>query len=138
MTKEQLLEAIGNSSSINGVIRYLGLNKSSATYNQIRKKIEVYGITPTFKVKENKRYSFDDIFCEGSTYDRKDVRNKVIKEKIIPYKCSECSISDWNGNPISLQLDHINGINNDNRVNNLRFLCPNCHSQTSTWGNRRV
>lgn len=49
--------------------------------------------------------------------------------------CAECGISgDWNGKPLTLQLDHINGKHSDNRIENLRILCPNCHSQTSTWG----
>jgi 5-methylcytosine-specific restriction endonuclease McrA len=76
----------------------------------------------------------NEIFNENSTYERKDLRKKIINENILEYKCSACGISDWLGNPLSLQLDHINGINNDNRIENLRFLCPNCHTQTPTWG----
>ncbi|MGB2240169.1 MAG: HNH endonuclease [Pseudomonadales bacterium] len=53
------------------------------------------------------------------------------------YNCSSCGIGDeWNGKPITLQLDHINGVNNDHRLDNLRMLCPNCHSQTDTWCGR--
>ena len=44
----------------------------------------------------------------------------------------------WNGIPLVLQLDHINGINNDNRIENLRFLCPNCHSQTTTFSGKHA
>ena len=136
-TKKQLEEAINNSSSISDVIKFLGLNKSSGTYKTIRNKIELWGIKPRFAVKVNKTYTHEDIFCDNSTYDRKDLRKKVIKENIIEYKCSECGIIDWNNRPLSLQLDHINGKNNDNRIINLRFLCPNCHSQTETWGNKK-
>ena len=49
------------------------------------------------------------------------------------YECSECGLSSWRDRPLSLHLDHINGVNNDNRFENLRFLCPNCHSQTATY-----
>ena len=52
------------------------------------------------------------------------------------YKCEICGISEWQGKELSLQLDHINGINNDNRIENLRLLCPNCHSQTETFSGR--
>lgn len=49
------------------------------------------------------------------------------------YKCEICNISEWQNKPLVLQVDHINGIHNDNRVENLRFICPNCHSQTETF-----
>ena len=50
----------------------------------------------------------------------------------------ECGISEWLGNPLALQLDHINGVNNDHRLTNLRFLCPNCHSQTDTYAGKNM
>jgi 5-methylcytosine-specific restriction endonuclease McrA len=52
------------------------------------------------------------------------------------YECAECRISRWLDKPLVLHLDHINGIHSDNRLENLRLLCPNCHSQTDTYGNR--
>jgi 5-methylcytosine-specific restriction endonuclease McrA len=62
---------------------------------------------------------------------------RVLKENVIKYQCAECGMFDkWNGKKIILQLDHINGVNNDNRVENLRFLCPNCHSQTKTYSGK--
>ena len=55
------------------------------------------------------------------------------------YMCSvvECGISEWHGNKITLDVDHIDGDNKNNKGDNLRFLCPNCHRQTPTWGNKR-
>ena len=50
------------------------------------------------------------------------------------YKCSCCGISEWNGKPIVLQIDHIDGNNKNDRIENYRYLCPNCHTQTDTWG----
>src|SRR5437763_16057938 len=54
----------------------------------------------------------------------------------VRHECSQCGITHWQGMPLVLHLDHINGINNDNRIENLRLLCPNCHSQTDTYGRR--
>ena len=54
------------------------------------------------------------------------------------YKCSCCGITEWNDKPLALQMDHIDGNNTNNVVENLRWLCPNCHTQTDTWGVRNV
>lgn len=53
------------------------------------------------------------------------------------YKCSSCKVDSWNGKYIALDVDHIDGDNQNHSVENLRFLCPNCHRQTTTWGNQR-
>jgi Zn finger protein HypA/HybF involved in hydrogenase expression len=60
------------------------------------------------------------------------MRNFIIRER--GEKCEECGIEDWNGNPLSFHIDHINGNRTDNRYDNLKVLCPNCHSQTETFG----
>ena len=65
---------------------------------------------------------------------RASVRKAILEQNLIEYKCSVCGLQDeWNGSKISLHLDHINGENGDHRLENLRFLCPNCHSQTQTY-----
>jgi 5-methylcytosine-specific restriction endonuclease McrA len=70
-------------------------------------------------------------------YPTDKLKKRLISENYLNKICTECGITDsWNGKPIVLHLDHINGTNNDHRLENLRLLCPNCHSQTDTWCGR--
>ena len=68
-----------------------------------------------------------------NTFQTYKLKQRLLKERIIENKCIECGITEWNGKIINMHLDHINGINNDHRLENLRMLCPNCHSQTDTY-----
>jgi len=75
------------------------------------------------------------ILVENSTYTyNQPLKIKLMEEGLLTNMCSICNIlPDWNGEKLVLQLDHINGTSNDNRIENLRMLCPNCHSQTDTF-----
>jgi 5-methylcytosine-specific restriction endonuclease McrA len=80
--------------------------------------------------------SNDVIFVEHSKYTNELVKGRILKDSLIVYQCMICKIKEWQNENIVLELDHINGVNNDNRLTNLRFLCPNCHSQTLTYKGR--
>lgn len=75
----------------------------------------------------------DEILVYPSTYQSNKLRIRLIKEKVFEPYCFVCERDTWLGNPIPLELDHINGDNSDNRLQNLRFLCPNCHAQTQNY-----
>ena len=84
----------------------------------------------------NKERKIEDIFIINSDATSKLLRRKITKFNLIPYECGidRCNIKDeWLGGKLVLALDHINGVWHDNRLENLRFLCPNCHSQTETY-----
>lgn len=79
-----------------------------------------------------------DLLVKDASSPRCVIRKRILEENLLEYKCAKCGIYEWNGLPLSLELDHINGINSDNRIENLRFLCPNCHSQTKTYGSKNA
>lgn len=75
---------------------------------------------------------------ENGITDATFLKRKIIEFSLIPYKCKECGLVDiWNNKPIKLQLEHIDGNWLNNSLNNLQFLCPNCHSQTNTFSRRK-
>lgn len=77
---------------------------------------------------------FEESFIENSPTTRSVIRKYIIRHNLIPYICEKCGNNgNWQGTILTLQLDHRNGINNDHRLENLRWLCPNCHSQTDTF-----
>jgi len=67
------------------------------------------------------------------SYQTRKLKNRILAEKILENKCSECGITDWNNKPLVLHLDHIDGNGHNHLLTNLRMLCPNCHTQTETW-----
>ena len=67
------------------------------------------------------------------SYQTYKLKNRMLKEGILVNICSECGISEWNGKSISLELDHVDGVRTNHKLENLRLLCPNCHSQTDTY-----
>ena len=81
----------------------------------------------------------ENIFIKNSTADQKTLRRWFKKGNYVEYKCSICNLEPiWQSKELSLILDHINGINNDDRIENLRWVCPNCNSQLSTTGSRNI
>ncbi len=72
----------------------------------------------------------------ASPRSRNHLKSRLIAAGLLEERCSSCGIVDWLGARLALELHHVNGIGNDNRLENLTLLCPNCHSQTESWGGR--
>ena len=87
------------------------------------------------RISETQRSKHRERFEAGEIFYRNTLRKYVIEHNDT-YECSVCSISEWQGKPITLQIDHIDGCAANNTPSNLRLICPNCHSQTDTFGGK--
>lgn len=136
--KEYLEDLLKNSENLCDALLKAGLTATSGNYKTINKYIEEFKIDFKSSSKRKsliiKRYSNEECFKKGSTISRHHVKKRILRESLIPYECHKCNNKGfWNNQPLILQLEHKNGINNDNTLTNLAFICPNCHSQTETY-----
>lgn len=134
--KEKVIEASLNFPSALSAAAHLGIK-----YDTYKKYAVLYGcFTPnqsgkgTKKCAKNITFPIEDIFAgRHPQYKSSSLRKRLIAEGFKENVCECCGIkAEWNGMPLTLQLDHINGNSFDNSLENLRILCPNCHTQTET------
>ena len=141
---EDFKKIVMNSNSYSDCLRTLGLGTRGGTSSKtLKRRIAELQCSTEHFLKQTEaatdkiRIPLEEILKEGSTYQNiARLKLRLVSENKMDYSCSLCGIDEWLDNPISLQLDHINGISNDHRIENLRFLCPNCHSQTETYAGK--
>ena len=87
-------------------------------------------------VPRDRRIPLEDLLVVGRRTGRAHLKMRLLEAGLKENRCEECGITSWQGQPLSMQLHHRNGDGTDNRLENIQFLCPNCHSQTDTYGGR--
>lgn len=133
-TEPVLREAVSASSNMNDVLRHLGLNRVGGNHTHISRRIAAMGIdTSHFTGRASPMAPADTSRRIGG-----DKLRRKLSGSGVPEECAVCGTGNiWNGRPLQLEVDHVNGDWRDNRVENLRLLCPNCHAATDTYRGRR-
>ena len=134
-SKEELEQIVQQSFSMKEVIDKLGYSTHSGNNNNtVKDRIEKYQIDIShFNYQTPQERNENNIFIEDSTASQATLRRWYIKGNSTPYICSICGQEPfWKEKPLTLILDHINGKNHDNRLENLRWVCPNCNQQLDT------
>lgn len=143
-SEQDLRNAISQSFSKREALQKLGIASQGGNYRVINKAIDLYNIDIShFRGKVwNKGRTFgpkrplSDYFSNQYSITSHALRVRLLDEHLKERKCEKCHLSQWKGRPIPLELDHIDGNHKNNNLSNLRILCPNCHSMTSTFRGR--
>lgn len=137
---DDLRKAVKDSICWSDVCRKVNVTICTYSFKRIQSLVEEYDISTSHfnKGKALRRgkcnWTEDEIFVENCSITRGGLRPALKRIGFYTGFCAECGNSDnWNGKPLTIEIDHKNGICTDNRKENLQWLCPNCHSQTSTY-----
>ncbi|MEV7401061.1 HNH endonuclease signature motif containing protein [Streptomyces sp. NPDC091267] len=149
LPRRQLATAVAESRSLAGVLIALGQVDNGGSRARLKRDIEAYGLsTAHFSgqghsagTRSPYRKTAAEILIRtetGKSRTRTALLRRALDDVGLPHACAVCGTCDtWRGNRIVLEIDHINGDRLDNRLENLRYLCPSCHSQTETFSKRR-
>lgn len=139
-TIEELQSAAKDSLSIREMLMKLGIASQGGNYKTLYKRIEANGIDISHftgqghnKGKTYIKTHITDYLSNNIEISSFRLKNRLLKEGLLDRKCSCCGLSEWLGNPIPIELDHIDGNHANNNLTNLRLLCPNCHAMTDTY-----
>ena len=147
ISKQDLKELISKSETYKEVLSELGLvSRTGGNYKTLKKRIQEENLDVSH-IEQNKK-SFrgpfvskakpiSEYLVKNKECDSRKLKRRLIKNNLLEEECSECGCGTiWNDKPLSLQLDHIDGDHTNNTLENLRILCPNCHTQTKTFGSK--
>lgn len=150
-TPNELQHLLDTSDGYSDLLRKIGLNPNGGNPNTLKKIISEYGLDESklnfnrqklfssnaLHMNKSQKFNTEDIFNgKHPNYQSSKLLKRLVDEGYKDYKCEICGISEWMDKSITLQLHHKDDNHNNNKLENLQILCPNCHSQTNSYGGK--
>lgn len=145
-TEDEFKEAVKTSTCIRQVLQKLEVSAEGGSYRVFHQALKEWPVDTSHflgrgwsyqQARPHKR-SLEDYLSNTCAIQSAKLKERLFAEGVLKRQCSKCKLIKWNGLPIPLELDHINGDHSDNSIENLRVICPNCHAQTPTYRGKNV
>lgn len=146
LPKDELEKLVKESTSLSQVLKHFNMQNKGSNVPTLRRVLKDYNIDFSHMKRglnsnQGRKFGFKrdikEYLIKDCPFSRCIVKKRCLAEGILENKCAECGqLPEWQNKKLVLVLDHINGVHNDNRIENLRLLCPNCNSQTDTFAGK--